>query len=161
VRVFNLPAGANKVQKIKTFLWFDGNAEEAAIYYVAAFKNSKITQVNRQNGKAFVVEFTLDGIEYVALNGGPMFKLSEAMSLMVNTENQAETDQLWDYLVAGGSPSMCGWLKDQFGLSWQIVPARFMEMMRVGTPEQQTRVMGAMMQMRKFEEAALELAFKG
>jgi predicted 3-demethylubiquinone-9 3-methyltransferase (glyoxalase superfamily) len=149
------------VQKIKTFLWFDGNAEEAAIYYVAAFKNSKITQVNRQNGKAFVVEFTLDGIEYVALNGGPMFKLSEAMSLMVNTENQAETDQLWDYLVAGGSPSMCGWLKDQFGLSWQIVPARFMEMMRVGTPEQQTRVMGAMMQMRKFEEAALELAFKG
>jgi predicted 3-demethylubiquinone-9 3-methyltransferase (glyoxalase superfamily) len=149
------------VQKIKTFLWFDGNAEEAAIYYVAAFKNSKITHVNRQNGKAFVVEFTLDGIEYVALNGGPMFKLSEAMSLMVNTENQAETDQLWDYLVAGGSPSMCGWLKDQFGLSWQIVPARFMEMMRVGTPEQQTRVMGAMMQMRKFEEAALELAFKG
>jgi predicted 3-demethylubiquinone-9 3-methyltransferase (glyoxalase superfamily) len=149
------------MQKIKTFLWYDDNAEEAATYYVAAFKNSKITNVNRQGGKAFVVEFILDGVEYVALNGGPMFKLSEAVSLMVSTENQAETDRLWDYLVAGGSPSMCGWLKDQFGLSWQIVPARFMEMMRVGTAEQQGRVMGAMMQMVKFDESLLEVAFKG
>ena len=150
-----------ETQKIKTFLWFDDNAEEAATYYVAAFKDSKITHVMRNNGKAFVVEFTLGGVDYVAMNGGPMFKLSEAVSLMVGTVDQAETDKLWDYLVEGGSPSMCGWLKDKFGLSWQIVPKRFMELMRDGTPEQSGRVMGAMMQMRKFDIAQLEAAAKG
>jgi predicted 3-demethylubiquinone-9 3-methyltransferase (glyoxalase superfamily) len=148
-------------QKIKTFLWFDDNAEEAATYYVAAFQDSKITHVMRQNGKAFVVEFTLAGTQYVALNGGPRYKLSEAVSLMVSTVDQAETDELWDYLVAGGAASMCGWLKDQFGLSWQIVPKRFMELMRDGTPEQSGRVMGAMMQMQKFDIATLEEAAKG
>ena len=148
-------------QKIKTFLWFDDNAEEAVTYYVAAFKDSKITHVNRNGDKAFVVEFTLAGVEYVALNGGPMFKLTEAVSLMVSTEDQAETDRLWDYLVAGGQPSRCGWLKDQFGLSWQIVPKRFMELMLQGTPEARGRVMGAMMQMGKFEIEKLEAAAKG
>ena len=148
-------------QKIKTFLWFDDNAEEAATYYVAAFKDSEITHVQRNNGKAFVVEFTLGGVGYVALNGGPMFKLNEAISLMVSTEDQAETDRLWDYLVKGGSPSRCGWLKDQFGLSWQIVPKRFMELMQSGTPEQQGRVMAAMMKMAKFEIDKLEAAAKG
>ncbi len=148
-------------QKIKTFLWFDDNAEEAATYYVAAFKDSKITHVNRNGEKAFVVEFTLAGIDYVALNGGPMFKLTEAVSLMVSTEDQAETDLLWDYLVAGGQPSRCGWLKDKFGLSWQIVPKRFMELMLQGTPEARGRVMGAMMQMGKFEIDKLEVAAKG
>ncbi len=148
-------------QKIKTFLWFDGNAEEAATYYVAAFKNSKITHVSRNGGKAFVVEFTLGGVDYVALNGGPMFKLTEAVSLMVDTEDQADTDRLWDYLVKGGSPSRCGWLKDQFGLSWQIVPKRFMELMRDSTSEASARVMAAMMQMGKFEIAKLEEAAKG
>jgi predicted 3-demethylubiquinone-9 3-methyltransferase (glyoxalase superfamily) len=148
-------------QKIKTFLWFDDNAEEAASYYVAAIPNSKITHVNRNGDKAFVVEFTLAGIEYVALNGGPMFKLSEAVSLMVSTEDQAETDKLWDYLVAGGQASRCGWLKDKFGLSWQIVPKRFMQLMTQGTPEIRGRVMGAMMQMGKFEIAALEKAALG
>ena len=148
-------------QKIKTFLWFDDNAEEAAAYYVAAFKDSKITHVNRNGEKAFVVEFTLAGVDYVALNGGPMFKLTEAVSLMVSTEDQAETDKLWDYLVAGGQPSRCGWLKDKFGLSWQIVPKRFMELMLQGTPEARGRVMGAMMQMGKFEIDKLEAAAKG
>jgi predicted 3-demethylubiquinone-9 3-methyltransferase (glyoxalase superfamily) len=148
-------------QKIKTFLWFDDNAEEAATYYVAAFKDSKITHVNRNGSKAFVVEFTLAGIDYVALNGGPMFKLSEAVSLMVSTVDQTETDRLWDYLVAGGTPSRCGWLKDKFGLSWQIVPQRFMELMLKGTPEARGRVMGAMMQMGKFEIDKLEAAAKG
>ena len=147
-----------KTQKIKTFLWYDDNAEEAVTYYVAAFKDSKITRVMRQNGKAFVVEFTLGGVDYVALNGGPMFKFSEAVSLMVSTDDQAETDKLWDDLVEGGVPSMCGWLKDKFGLSWQIVPKRFMELMRDGTPEQSGRVMAAMMQMHKFDIALLESA---
>jgi predicted 3-demethylubiquinone-9 3-methyltransferase (glyoxalase superfamily) len=148
-------------QKIKTFLWYDENAEEATIYYVAAFKDSKITHVMRNNGKVLVVEFTLAGVEYMAMNGGPRNKLSDAVSLMVSTEDQAETDRLWDYLVAGGSPSMCGWLKDKFGLSWQIVPKRFMELMRDGTPDQQGRVMNAMMQMSKFDIAGLEAAAKG
>jgi len=148
-------------QKIKTFLWFNDNAEEAATYYVAAFKDSKITHVNRNGEKAFVVEFTLAGVDYVALNGGPMFKLSEAVSLMVSTEDQAETDKLWDYLVEGGQPSRCGWLKDKFGLSWQIVPKRFMQLMLQGTPEARGRVMAAMMQMGKFEIAKLEAAAKG
>jgi len=148
-------------QKIKTFLWFDDNAEEAATYYVAAFKDSKITHVNRNGAKAFVVEFILAGINYVAMNGGPMFKLNEAVSLMVSTQDQAETDQLWNYLVAGGTPSRCGWLKDKFGLSWQIVPKRFMELMLQGTTEARGRVMAAMMQMGKFEIAQLEAASKG
>jgi len=148
-------------QKIKTFLWFNDTAEEAATYYVAAFRDSKITHVNRNGDKAFVVEFTLAGIDYIAMNGGPMFKLSEAVSLMVSTEDQVETDRLWDYLVAGGTPSRCGWLKDKFGLSWQIVPRRFMELMLKGTPEARGRVMSAMMQMGKFEIAKLEAAAKG
>ncbi len=148
-------------QKIKTFLWFNDNAEEAATYYVAAFKDSKITHVNRNGDKAFVVEFTLAGIDYIAMNGGPMFKLSEAVSLMVSTDDQAETDKLWDYLVAGGSPSQCGWLKDKFGLSWQIVPKRFLELMLQGNAEARGRVMNAMMQMGKFDIAKLEAAAKG
>ncbi len=141
-------------------MWFDDNAEEAATYYVAAIPNSKITHVNRNGDKAFVVEFTLAGIDYMALNGGPMFKLSEAVSLMVSTQDQNETDRLWDYLVAGGTPSRCCWLKDKFGLSWQIVPQRFMELMLNGTPEQRGRVKGAMMQMSKIEIDQLKAAFK-
>jgi predicted 3-demethylubiquinone-9 3-methyltransferase (glyoxalase superfamily) len=149
------------MQKVKTFLWFDDKAEEAANYYVAAIPNSKITHVQRQGTKAFVVEFTLGGVEYIALNGGPMFKLNEACSLMVSTENQAATDRLWDYFCKGGKPSRCGWLVDQFGLSWQIVPARFMDLMRESSPEQAGRVMAAMMQMSKFEIAELEKAAVG
>jgi predicted 3-demethylubiquinone-9 3-methyltransferase (glyoxalase superfamily) len=147
------------MQKIKTFLWYNDIAEEAANYYVAAFKNSEVTHVMRQNGKVLVVEFTLDGVQYVALNGGTYQKLTEAVSLMVSTADQAETDKLWDYFVKDGKPSMCGWLTDQFGLSWQIVPARFMEMMREGNAEQQTCVMAAMMQMVKFDISVLEAAF--
>ncbi len=149
------------MQKVKTFLWFDDNAEEAATYYVSAIPNSKITHVNRNGDKAFVVEFTLAGVDYIAMNGGPMFKLNESCSLMVSTEDQAETDRLWDYLVAGGQPSRCGWLKDKFGLSWQIVPKRFMQLMLQGTPEARGRVMAAMMQMGKFEIDKLEAAAKG
>jgi predicted 3-demethylubiquinone-9 3-methyltransferase (glyoxalase superfamily) len=149
------------MQKIKTFLWFNDNAEEAATHYVAAFKDSKITHVSRNGDKAFFVEFKLAGVEYVALNGGPMFKLSEAVSLMVSTDDQTETDRLWDYLVEGGEPSRCGWLKDKFGLSWQIIPKRFMELMRDGTTEQQGRVMNAMMEMVKFDIEKLEAAARG
>jgi predicted 3-demethylubiquinone-9 3-methyltransferase (glyoxalase superfamily) len=150
-----------EAQKLKTFLWYDDNAEEAAIFYVAAFKDSKITHVMHYENNVLVVEFTLAGVDYVAMNGGPRNKLSDAVSIMVSTNNQAETDRLWNYLVEGGMPLMCGWLRDKFGLSWQIVPVRFMELMREGTTDQQARVMSAMMQMVKFDIAALEVAAKG
>ena len=100
-------------------MWFDGQAEEAAQHYVAAFKNSKIDHVTRQGAKAFVVNFTLDGLQYVALNGGPMFKPTEAFSLAVTCEDQSEVDRLWEHLLqGGGEPSRCGWLKDRWGYSW-------------------------------------------
>src|SRR5262245_24167315 len=114
-------------QKIKACLWFDGNAEEAAEFYVSVFKgkgDSAVTGVTPgPNGKALVVEFRLAGIEYLGLNGGPHFKFNEAISLSVSCQSQEEVDELWDKLSAGGSASQCGWLKDRYGLSWQIVPA--------------------------------------
>ena len=146
-------------QKIKTFMWFDGNAEEAVNYYVAAFENSKIDHIARQGGKAFVIEFTLAGQHYVALNGGPMFKPNEAISLMVTCDDQGEVDRLWDHLTKGGSPSQCGWLKDKYGFSWQIVPKRFMDLMKDKDSAKTARVMAAMLQMTKFDVAALEKAY--
>lgn len=155
-------------QKIKTFLWFDNQAEAAVNYYMAAFKDSKITHVARYGeagpgpkGQVMIVEFTLAGQQFVALNGGPHFKFTEAISLMVTCEDQAEVDRLWNHLVAGGAPSQCGWLKDKYGLSWQIVPRRFFEMMRDKDSAKTGRVMAAMMQMAKFDVAALERAFAG
>ena len=146
-------------QKIKTFMWFDDNAEEAVNYYVAAFKNSKIDHIARQGDKTFVIEFTLAGQHYVALNGGPMFKPNEAISLLVSCEDQAEVDRLWDHLTKGGSPSQCGWLKDKYGFSWQIVPKRFMDLMKDKDSAKTARVMAAMLQMTKFDVAALEKAY--
>jgi predicted 3-demethylubiquinone-9 3-methyltransferase (glyoxalase superfamily) len=108
-----------------------------------------------------VVEFILAGQQFVALNGGPLFKFIEAISFVVTCEDQAEVDRLWDHLVAGGAPSRCGWLKDRYGLSWQIVPRRFMEMMRDKDTAKTSRVMAAMMQMAKFDVAALESAYAG
>ena len=157
-----------KTQKIKTFLWFDTEAEEAANYYIKAIPDSRITHVARYGdtgpgpkGQVMIVEFTLAGQQFIALNGGPHFKFTEAISLFVTAEDQAEVDRLWSYLVSGGSPSACGWLKDKYGLSWQIVPRRFMEMMQDKDPAKTGRVMAAMMQMVKFDVAALEKAYAG
>ena len=143
-------------------MWFDDQAEEAAQHYVAAFKNSKIDHVTRQGAKAFVVNFTLDGLQYVALNGGPMFKPTEAFSLAVTCDDQSEVDRLWEHLLQGGGvPSRCGWLKDRWGYSWQIVPERFFELMQSPDSAVGGRVMQAMMQMTKFDIAKLEVAAKG
>src|SRR5438128_9490777 len=111
------------MQKITPFLWFDNNAEEAMNFYVSVFKNSKVVSVTPgPNGTVIIAKFQLDGQEFMALNGGPKFKFTEAISFMVNCETQAEVDELWEQLLAGGEEGRCGWLKDKYGLSWQIVP---------------------------------------
>jgi predicted 3-demethylubiquinone-9 3-methyltransferase (glyoxalase superfamily) len=149
-------------QKITPFLWFDSEAEEAAKHYVAAFKDSSIDHVMRQGDKAFVVTFTLAGQKYQALNGGPMFKPTEAFSFFVDCEDQAEVDRLWVHMLeGGGKESRCGWLKDRWGFSWQIVPKRFMALVQSPDRAGAGRVMEAMMQMVKFDVAALEKAFEG
>ena len=148
-------------QKIKTFLWYDGGAEAAVNHYIKAFKNSSIDFISRQGDNVFVIEFTLAGQHYIALNGGSMFKPTEATSLFVSCDDQAEVDFLWEHLTKGGTASRCGWLKDQWGYSWQIVPKRFMEMMKDQTEGKASRVMAAMMQMGKFDIAELEKAYAG
>ncbi len=151
-------------QKITPFLWFDNEAEEAAKHYVAAFKNSSIDNVMKQQGgdRAFMVSFTIAGQKYSAMNGGPMFKPNEAFSFFVECDDQAEVDRLWDHLLqGGGKESRCGWLKDRWGFSWQIVPKRFIEMMKGGDGAASGRAMQAMMQMVKFDIAELEKAYKG
>ena len=154
--------------KISTFLWFDNNAEEAMNHYVSIFKNSKVLGVTRYGeagpgpaGTVMVCNFQLEGLEFAALNGGPMFKFTEAISLVVNCESQAEVDQMWDRLCEGGSPSRCGWLKDKFGLSWQIVPRALVELLRDPDPQKSQRVMQAMLQMDKIDIAALRRAHEG
>ena len=154
--------------KISTFLWFDNNAEEAMNHYVSIFKNSKVLGVTRYGeagpgpaGTVMVCNFQLEGLEFAALNGGPMFKFTEAISLVVNCESQAEVDQMWDRLCEGGSPSRCGWLKDKFGLSWQIVPRALVELLRDPDPQKSQRVMQAMLQMDKIDIAALLRAHEG
>jgi predicted 3-demethylubiquinone-9 3-methyltransferase (glyoxalase superfamily) len=155
-------------QKITTFLWFDGKAEEAANHYVSVFKNSKILNVARYGdagpgpkGSVMTVQFQLDGQEFVALNGGPQFKFTEAISLLVNCDTQAEVDELWSKLSAGGAEGPCGWLKDKFGLSWQIVPSALGKMMADKDPKKSKRVMEAMLQMKKMDIARLEQAYRG
>lgn len=155
------------MQKIQTCLWFDRNAEEAVNHYVSIFKDSRILHVSRYGknapmpeGTVMVVIFQLDGEELMALNGGPKFKFTEAISLNVKCETQAEVDELWERLSAGGSKGQCGWLKDRFGLSWQIVPTALPKLMTECTPEQQQRVMQAMMQMTKIDIAQLQAAAK-
>jgi predicted 3-demethylubiquinone-9 3-methyltransferase (glyoxalase superfamily) len=153
------------MQKIKTFLWFDDKAEEAAKFYVSIFKNSKIGEVSRYPegspgpvGKVMTVDFELDGQELIALNGGPEFRFTEAISLFVNCETQAEVDELWEKLSEGGEKSQCGWLKDRYGLSWQIVPTALGRLMADKDPEKAKRVMQSMLQMSKIDIAALERA---
>lgn len=152
-------------QKIKTFLWFDQGAEEAANFYCSLFKDSKIVSVTRYPegspapaGTVMTVEFELAGIRFVALNGGPHFKLTEAVSLTVDCEDQAEVDFLWEKLTQGGSPSQCGWLKDRWGLSWQIVPRALLELLSDKDGAKSKRVMQAMLAMTKIDVAALQRA---
>ena len=151
--------------KITPFLWFDHQAEEAAAFYAAIFKNSKINSVARYGdagpgpkGTAMTVGFELDGQRFVALNGGPYFKFTEAVSFVVNCENQQEVDYYWDHLIAGGAASQCGWLKDKFGLSWQIVPTVLPELLTHPDPATSQRVMQAMMKMIKLDIKQLEQA---
>jgi len=151
------------IQRITPFLWFDHQAEEAAHFYVAIFPNSQVTKLVRYGpagpgprGSVMTVEFELDRQAFAALNGGPLFKFSEAVSFVVNCQTQAEVDAYWDQLTAGGAEVQCGWLKDRFGLSWQIVPAGLAELL--SDPATGQRVMQAMLGMKKLDLAALQRA---
>jgi predicted 3-demethylubiquinone-9 3-methyltransferase (glyoxalase superfamily) len=162
--------GGQSRQKIKPFLWYDDKAEEAANFYVSLFKNSKVGSVSRYGeageaaagrpkGTVMTVEFQLEGQDFVALNGGPHFKFTEAVSFVVNCETQEEIDGFWEKLSEGGEKSQCGWLKDKYGLSWQIVPTVLGELMK--DPAKSERVMKAMLQMRKLDIATLKKAAEG
>lgn len=155
------------MQKIVTFLWFDNQAEEAMNFYVSLFKNSKVLNVTRYGeggpgpaGTVMSATFQLDGQEFYALNGGPEFKFTEAISLYVNCESQAEVDDLWGRLTDGGEPGPCGWLKDKYGLSWQIIPTALGQMLGDPDPEKSQRVMQAMLQMSKIDIAGLRRAYE-
>jgi len=149
------------MQKITTFLWFDNNAEEAMNYYVSIFPNSRILGVSRHGGTVTVGTFELDGQKFMALNGGPQFKFTEAISLLVNCETQEEVDDLWEKLAAGGRRDRCGWLKDKFGLSWQIIPSVLGELMQDKETEKSKRVMEAMLKMDKIDIGLLKQAYEG
>lgn len=156
-------------QKIEPFLWFDNNAEEAVNLYVSLFENSKITSVTRfgkegpgPEGSVMTIGFELGGLHFAALNGGPMYKFTEAFSLVVHCKDQAEVDKYWDALLAdGGQVLACGWLTDKFGLTWQIVPDKFIELVKSGEPEKIARMMQAMMKMMKLDVQALVDAYEG
>ena len=156
------------IQKIKPFLWFDKEAEDAAKFYCSIFRNSKILEVQRYPegapapaGSVMIVSFELEGIQFVGLNAGPMFKFTEAISFAVTTENQEETDYFWNKLTAdGGKESDCGWLKDKFGLSWQITPRQLIELLSIPDKQKAARVMASMMTMKKINIAELERAAK-
>ena len=154
------------IQKITPFLWFDHQAEEAAAFYTSIFPNSKIVKVTRYGkagpgpaGSAMTVAFQLEGQSFVALNGGPHFKFTEAVSFVVNCESQEEVDRYWEKLSAGGAEVQCGWLKDKFGLSWQIVPTILPELVSGPDPEGSGRAMKAMMTMKKIDIGALQRAY--
>ena len=156
------------MQKITPFLWFDNQAEEAMNFYVSIFKNSKIGQVSRYGdagpgpkGSFMVGTFSLEGQEFMVLNGGPHYKLTPAFSLVVNCETQDEIDYYWNKLTAGGTEVQCGWLTDKFGVSWQIVPAVFAKLMGSGDPEKSNRVMQALFKMKKLIIADLQKAYDG
>jgi predicted 3-demethylubiquinone-9 3-methyltransferase (glyoxalase superfamily) len=158
------------MSKISPCLWFDGQAEEAAALYTSLFPNSRIERVNRSPGETpsgpegmvLAVDFTLDGEPFIALNGGPNFQFNEAVSFSIDCEDQSEVDRYWAALIAdGGEPSVCGWLKDRFGVSWQVVPTRLPELLTDADEEKAKRVMRAMMSMRKIEIDELEEAAVG
>jgi len=155
-------------QKITTFLWFDGNAEEAVNFYISIFKDSRIVSEQRlpgaeaAKGKLMGATFQLEGQEFMALNAGPQYKFSEAISLFVSCETQAEVDDLWAKLTAdGGQESRCGWLKDRFGLSWQIIPKALGQMLWDKDPARAKRVMDAMLKMNKIDIEGLRKAYEG
>lgn len=162
------PEGQPQTQKITTFLWFDNNAEEAANFYTSIFKNSKVREVVRYGesgpgpkGSVMIVEFELDGQLFTALNGGPEFKFTEAISLMVHCQTQEEVDYFWEKLSEGGQKVDCGWVKDKFGLSWQVTPVVLLELIQDSDPQKVDRVMKAMMTMQKLDIARLEEAARG
>ena len=146
---------------ITPFLWFDSQAEEAMNYYLSIFKNSKVLSVNRADGKVLTVSFELEGQKFMALNGGPPFKFTEAISLFVNCETQQEVDELWEKLSQGGEKGRCGWLKDQFGLWWQIIPSALGKLMNDPDAEKSRAVFQAMMRMNKIVIKDLERAYAG
>src|SRR5947208_4759699 len=155
------------MQKITPFLWFNGQAEEAMHFYVSIFKNSKVVNVSRYGdagpgpkGTVMSATFQLEGQEFYALNGGPQFSFTPAISLFVNCETQAEVDELWERLSAGGSKDRCGWLTDKYGLSWQIIPTALGKMLQDKDPEKSKRVMKAMLQMDKINIEALKQAYE-
>lgn len=155
-------------QKITTFLWFDDQAEEAINFYVSIFKNSRVGDIVRYGdtgpgpkGQVMTADFVLAGQQFTALNGGPNFKFTEAISLVVNCETQEELDEYWEKLSEGGQKVQCGWLKDKFGLSWQIVPTLLKELLKDKDPEKSNRVMQAVMKMTKLDIAQLNAAYEG
>ncbi|MEZ2127025.1 MULTISPECIES: VOC family protein [unclassified Sinorhizobium] len=150
------------MQKIKPCLWFDNQLEDAVNFYRSIFKNSKISETMRHpDGKLFTASFELEGQKFMGLNGGPHFTFNEAVSFFVSCADQAEVDYYWDRLLDGGKAQKCGWLKDRFGLSWQIVPDALMRYMTDPDREKANRVQQAMMQMVKFDIAALDRAYAG
>ena len=156
------------MQKITPFLWYDNQAEEAANFYVSIFKNSRVKNVARYPegspgpvGSAMTVDFELEGQEFVGLNGGANFKFTEAVSFVVNCETQEEVDYFWDKLLEGGTESQCGWLKDKYGLSWQVVPTILSKLFEGKDPGKSKRVMQAMLQMKKIDIAVLKQAAEG
>ena len=161
------------VQKITPFLWFDGQAEDAVKFYTSLFKNSKIGRIlrnaegpaektGRPVGSVLTIEFEIEGQKLIALNGGPLFKFNESVSFVVNCETQEEVDYFWGKLTAdGGEASQCGWLKDKFGLSWQITPTVLIDMLHDKDPEKSERVMNAMLQMQKIDIPRLKAAYGG
>lgn len=156
-------------QKITPFLWFDNRAEQAANFYVSIFKDAKILSVQRYGaegagasgrpqGSVMTVSFQLDGQQFVALNGGPVYKITPAISFVVNCETQAEIDEMWKKLTAGGEEVQCGWLTDKFGVSWQVVPTQLEKLLGASDPAKAGRVMQAMLQMKKIDIAGLQRA---
>ena len=155
------------MQKIIPFLWFDDQAEEAMNYYCSIFKNSKIGSLTRYGeagpgaqGTVMSATFQLEGQEFMALNGGPLFAFTEAISFYVNCETQEEVDELWEKLTEGGEEVQCGWLKDKYGLSWQIVPAGLIELLYSQEAEKSRRAMEAMLQMKKLDIEKIRLAYE-
>jgi predicted 3-demethylubiquinone-9 3-methyltransferase (glyoxalase superfamily) len=158
------------MDKISPCLWFDGNAEDAAAFYTSLFPNSRITSIDRSPGDTpsgpketvLTVSFTLAGRSFIGLNGGPDFTFDEAISLSIDCENQAEVDDYWNALIDnGGQPSVCGWLKDRFGVSWQVIPRQLPEMLASPDREAAARALAAMLKMVKIDVAELERAFAG
>jgi predicted 3-demethylubiquinone-9 3-methyltransferase (glyoxalase superfamily) len=161
------------MQKITPFLWFDGQAEDAVNFYTSVFKNSKILRILRYTeeaaektghpvGSVLTIEFEIESQKFVALNGGPLFKFNESVSFVINCETQEEVDYFWEKLTAdGGEESQCGWLKDKFGVSWQVTPTVLIDMLHDKDPEKAERVMNAMLQMQKIEIPKLKAAYDG